>query len=206
MTVTEYPSVPDPEKLARRLGRRSLVFVGLMGAGKTVIGRRVADALKLPFIDSDHEIETVSRMTVPDLFATYGEAEFRSLERRVIARLLKSGPRVVSTGGGAFMNPLTRRAVARRGVSVWLKADLPTLMERVSRRSHRPLLNNSDPEGVMRRLMEERYPLYEESDITVHSRDEAKDVIVSEVIVALDEHLREQTRRREEEKQKESRS
>ncbi|WP_367717430.1 shikimate kinase [Nitratireductor sp. GISD-1A_MAKvit] len=195
MTVTENHSIPDTEDLARRLGRRSLVFVGLMGAGKTVIGRRVADVLKLPFIDSDHEIETVSRMTVPDLFASYGETEFRSLERRVIARLLKSGPRVVSTGGGAFMNGQTRRAVARRGVSVWLKADLPTLMERVGRRSNRPLLNNADPEGVMRRLMDERYPLYAEADIVIHSRNEPKEVIVAEVIDALDAYLQDECRK-----------
>ncbi len=206
MTVTENLSVPDIENLAHRLGRRSLVFVGLMGAGKTVIGRRVADALKLPFIDSDHEIETVSRMTVPDLFAAYGESEFRSLERRVIARLLKSGPRVVSTGGGAFMSAQTRRAVARRGISVWLKADLPTLMERVGRRSNRPLLNNDDPEGVMRRLMDERYPLYAEADIVVHSRNEAKEVIVAEVIAALDDHLQNQAPKGEDERWKDTRS
>ncbi|WP_295807964.1 shikimate kinase [uncultured Nitratireductor sp.] len=205
MTVTENPSVADTKNLVRRLGKRSLVFVGLMGAGKTVIGRRVADALKLPFIDSDHEIETVSRMTVPDLFATYGEAEFRALERRVIARLLKSGPRVVSTGGGAFMNVQTRRTVVRRGISVWLKADLPTLMERVGRRSNRPLLNGDDPEGVMRRLIDERYPLYAEADIVVHSREEAKEVIVNEVIAALDQYLQTRSSKRGDRNGKDSR-
>ncbi|EKF42006.1 shikimate kinase [Nitratireductor indicus C115] len=189
MTVTETPASTKFAGIAQKLGNRSIVFVGLMGAGKTVIGRKVAEMLGLAFIDSDHEIETVSRMTVADLFSSYGEAEFRSLERRVIARLLKSGPRVVSTGGGAFVNAQTRRAVARRGISIWLKADLPTLMERVGRKSTRPLLNNQDPESVMRRLMDERYPLYAEADIVVHSRNEPKDVIAGEVVDALAQYL-----------------
>ncbi|MDS1136585.1 shikimate kinase [Nitratireductor indicus] len=189
MTVTETPASTKFAGIAQKLGNRSIVFVGLMGAGKTVIGRKVAEMLGLAFIDSDHEIETVSRMTVADLFSSYGEAEFRSLERRVIARLLKSGPRVVSTGGGAFVNAQTRRAVARRGISIWLKADLPTLMERVGRKSTRPLLNNQDPESVMRRLMDERYPLYAEADIVVHSRNEPKDVIAGEVVDALEQYL-----------------
>lgn len=189
MTVSERPPTIDLAQLGRKLGGRPVVFVGLMGAGKTVIGRRVAEMLGMAFVDSDQEIETVSRMTVAELFAAYGEAEFRSLEQRVIARLLKSGPRVVSTGGGAFMNPQTRRAVARRGISVWLKADLPTLMERVGRKSTRPLLNGDDPEGVMRRLMDQRYPVYAEADIAVHSRNELKEVIASEVVAALDAYL-----------------
>lgn len=189
MTVTETPASTKFAGIAQKLGNRSIVFVGLMGAGKTVIGRKVAEMLGLAFIDSDHEIETVSRMTVADLFSSYGEPEFRSLERRVIARLLKSGPRVVSTGGGAFVNAQTRRAVARRGISIWLKADLPTLMERVGRKSTRPLLNNQDPESVMRRLMDERYPLYAEADIVVHSRNEPKDVIAGEVVDALAQYL-----------------
>ncbi|MCR4266829.1 shikimate kinase [Nitratireductor sp. ZSWI3] len=197
MTVTETPPSKDLAALGQRLGARSIVFVGLMGAGKTVIGRKVAEMLGLPFIDSDHEIETVSRMTVAELFTAYGEAEFRSLERRVIARLLKSGPRVVSTGGGAFVNAQTRRAVARRGVSIWLKADLPTLMERVGRKPTRPLLNNQDPEAVMKRLMDERYPLYAQADLVVHSRNEPKDVIAGEVIEALLHHLKEETLRPE---------
>ncbi|WP_048645184.1 shikimate kinase [Nitratireductor soli] len=189
MIVTDIAASSDLATLGQRLGARSVVFVGLMGAGKTVIGRRVAEMLGLPFIDSDHEIEDVSRMTVADLFSAYGEAEFRALERRVIARLLKTGPRVVSTGGGAFVNPATRRAVARRGVSVWLRADLPTLVERVGRKTTRPLLNNNDPEAVLSRLMEERYPLYAQADMVVNSRNEPKDIIAGEVIAALQAHL-----------------
>lgn len=184
----------DLPALLRRLGRRNLVFIGLMGAGKTVIGRKVAGMLGLHFADSDHEIEKVSRMTIPDLFATYGEAEFRALERRVLARLLKGGPQVLSTGGGAFMNEATRRAIARRSVSVWLKADLDTLMHRVSRRKDRPLLNADDPRVVMQRLMDVRYPIYGQADVVVRSRDEDKDVIAGEVLDSLTRFL-EQSRK-----------
>ncbi len=175
--------------LPQRLGSRSIVFVGLMGAGKTAIGRKVATALSLPFIDSDHEIEAVSRMTIPELFERYGEAEFRALEQRVILRLLEGGPQVLSTGGGAYMNPQTREAIAAHGVSVWLKADVDLLMERVSKKQNRPLLKNDDPRGVLRRLMEERYPVYAEADVTVVTRDERKETIAAEVIEALGGHL-----------------
>ncbi len=168
-----------------RLGRRSIVFVGLMGAGKTAIGRKVAAALGLPFTDSDHEIETVSRMTVPDLFERYGEAEFRALEQRVILRILEGGPQVLSTGGGAFVNAQTREAIAERGVSVWLKADIDILMERVSKKQNRPLLKTADPRAVLEKLMRERYPISAEADLTVPTRDERKEVIAAEVIDAL---------------------
>jgi shikimate kinase len=176
---------PDIHTLLKRLGRRSIVFIGLMGAGKTVIGRKVATMLGLPFTDSDHEIETVSRMTIPELFANYGEEEFRALERRVIVRLLKEGPQVLSTGGGAFMSERTRRAIARQGVSVWLKADIDTLMHRVAKRQNRPLLNTEDPRAVMQRLMDLRYPVYAQAGITVRTRDEPKEVIAAEVVDGL---------------------
>lgn len=175
--------------LLRQLGNRSIVFVGLMGAGKTAIGRKVAAALSLPFIDSDHEIEDVSRMTVPELFARYGETEFRALEQRVILRLLENGPQVLSTGGGAYMNAQTRQAIAAHGVSVWLKADLDLLMDRVSKKQNRPLLRNDDPRGVLKRLMDERYPVYAQADVTVVTRDERKETIAAEVIEALCAHL-----------------
>ncbi len=191
MTATDNQDVANIPALLNRLGRRTVVFVGLMGAGKTVIGRKVAATLGLPFIDSDHEIEDVSRMTIPDLFAAYGEEEFRALERRVIARLLKEGPQVLSTGGGAFMSAATRQAIARRGVSVWLKADLDTLMQRVAKRQNRPLLQAEDPRAVMQRLMEVRYPVYEEADVTVRSRDEPKEVIAAEVMTSLARFLAE---------------
>jgi shikimate kinase len=176
-------------RLLERLGGRSIVFVGLMGAGKTAIGRKVASYLSLPFVDSDHEIESVSRMTIPELFEQYGEAEFRGLEQRVILRVLEGGPQVLSTGGGAFMNADTRAAIAERGVSVWLKADLDLLMERVSKKQNRPLLKNDNPRGVLERLMNERYPVYAKAVITVPTRDERKEVIAAEVMAALGQHL-----------------
>ncbi len=182
----------EPDKLAaigKALGRKSIVFVGLMGAGKTAIGRGTAQALGLPFADSDHEIEHVSRMTVPELFEEYGESEFRSLERRVIARLLKGGPAVISTGGGAFMSDSTRRAIRAKGISVWLKADLDTLMTRVLRKQNRPLLKHSDPRAKMAELMEKRYPVYAEADITITSRDERKEIITNEAIAAIADFL-----------------
>jgi shikimate kinase len=172
-----------------RLGDRSIVFIGLMGAGKTAIGRRVANVLGLSFTDSDHEIESVSRMTVPDLFERYGEAEFRALEQRVIARILDHGPQVLSTGGGAYMNENTRQAIASRGISVWLKADIDILMDRVAKKQNRPLLKNPDPRAVMQRLMAERYPVYAKADVTVPTREERKEVIAAEVIAALAEAL-----------------
>jgi shikimate kinase len=175
--------------LLEALGDRSIVFVGLMGAGKTAIGRKVASALSLPFIDSDHEIETVSRMTIPELFEHYGEPEFRTLEQRVILRLLESGPQIVSTGGGAFMNEQTREAIAGHGVSVWLKADLDLLMERVAKKQNRPLLKNPDPRGVLEKLMIERHPVYAMASVTVETRDDRKETIAAEVIEALERHF-----------------
>jgi shikimate kinase len=175
--------------VARRLGARSVVFVGLMGAGKTAIGRKVAAALGIPFLDSDHEIETASRMSIPELFERYGETEFRALEQRVIARILENGPQVLSTGGGAYMNAQTRQAIAEHGIAVWLKADLDVLMERVSKKQNRPLLKNADPRAVMQKLMAERYPVYAEANVTVLTRDERKEVIAAEVIEALNRLL-----------------
>jgi len=191
MTTQTAPSpILDHATLRQRLGARSVVFVGLMGAGKTAIGRKVAGMLGLPFIDSDHEIESVSRMTIPDLFERYGEAEFRALEQRVIHRLLtENGPQVLSTGGGAFMNEQTREAIAEHGVSVWLKADLDLLMERVSKKQNRPLLKNDNPRAVLQRLMDVRYPVYATAEITVTTRDERKEVIAAEVVEALAGHF-----------------
>ena len=136
-----------------RLGTRSLVLVGLMGAGKSTVGRRLAQKLALPFRDADHEIEAAAGMTIPDIFAIHGEAHFRDGERRVIARLLQEGPMVLATGGGAFMNEETRDRIAEQGISVWLRADLDVLMRRVRKRANRPLLQTADPEGTMRNLI-----------------------------------------------------
>jgi shikimate kinase len=175
--------------LLARLGPRSIVFVGLMGAGKTAIGRRVASTLGLPFTDSDQEIESVSRMSVAELFERYGETEFRSLEQRVILRVMEGGPQVLSTGGGAFMNAQTRAAIADHGVSVWLKADIDILMDRVSKKQNRPLLKTADPRATLEKLMLERYPVYALADVTVPTREEHKEVIAAEVIEALSRHL-----------------
>jgi shikimate kinase len=167
------------------LGDRNLIFVGLMGAGKSVIGRLVAQTLGVPFIDTDSEIETVSRMTIAELFAQYGETEFRALETRVVERLLKHGPRVVSTGGGAFINENTREQIKLGGISIWLKADLDVLWERVNRRDHRPLLKTENPRQTLENLMIQRYPIYEQADLTVWSGNVRKDAMVNEVLRAV---------------------
>ena len=173
------------ERVHDQLGPRSIVLVGLMGAGKSAVGRKLAALLDLPFIDADTEIETVSKMTIPELFEHYGEPEFRSLEQRVIARLLKSGSQVLATGGGAFINETTREAIRRDGVSVWLSADLDLLMERVSRRQNRPLLRAPDPRGVMQKLIAERYPVYRLADIEVRSQDISKEEMAANVARAI---------------------
>ena len=183
------PSDSDVKSLNERartaLGERNLVFVGLMGAGKSSIGRLVAQELKLSFIDTDHEIERVSSMTIPELFAAYGEQEFRALETRVIERLLKGEPRVISTGGGAFINANTRAEIKQCGLSVWLKAELDVLWERVSKRDGRPLLKTANPKQTLQNLMNERYPIYAEADLTVISRNVRKDVIARDVLEAV---------------------
>ena len=168
-----------------RLGRRSIVLVGLMGVGKSTVGRRLASKVGLPFRDADHEIEAAAGMTIPDIFSVYGEAYFRDGERRVIARLLQDGPMVLATGGGAFMSEEIRRRIAELGVSIWLKADLEVLMSRVRKRSNRPLLQNPDPEGTMRRLMDIRYPIYAQADLTVESHEVPHDRVVNEIIRSL---------------------
>ncbi len=167
------------------LAGRSIVMVGLMGCGKSAIGRRLAAKLAIPFVDADEEIERAAGQSISDIFATHGEAHFREGERKVIQRLLTQGPQVLATGGGAFMSAETRAAVRERGLSIWLKAELPVLMRRVGKRNTRPLLKTDDPEAVMRRLMAERYPVYAEADLIVESRDVAHEVIVDEIVSAI---------------------
>jgi len=171
------------------LGPRSIVLIGLMGAGKTAVGRRLANRLELPFIDADNEIEVAAGACISEIFAEHGETYFRQGERKVIARLLENGPQVLATGGGAYMSPETRANIKAHGLSVWLKADIKVLMKRVGRRDNRPLLAAGDPEKVMKKLMEERYPIYAEADVTVESRDVPHDVIVGAVIDALADRL-----------------
>ncbi len=173
------------KEVREALGNRSIILVGLMGCGKSSVGRRIATRLGLPFIDVDEEIEVSAQKTINEIFADHGEAFFRDGERRVIARLLAAGPQVLATGGGAFINAETRDKIKASGISVWLKAELPVLMKRVSKRDNRPLLRLADPEAVMRNLMTTRYPIYALADLVVQSRDVPHDQIVSEVIEAI---------------------
>jgi shikimate kinase len=171
------------------LGSRSLVLVGMMGAGKSSIGRKLAQRLNLPFVDADTEVERAAGMSITEIFAKHGEPYFRAGEARVIARLLDSGPQVLATGGGAFMNPQSREAIRAKGISVWLKAEYEVLMKRIKRRNDRPMLKTDDPGETLRRLLLERDPVYAEADITVHSRDVPHETIISEIIAAVEPRL-----------------
>ena len=173
------------EDIREKLGNHSIVLVGLMGAGKSSIGRRLAEKLDVPFVDADHEIEVAADKTIPEIFEDHGEAYFREGERRVISRLIENGAQVLSTGGGAFINEETRQGIQARGISVWLKADLSLLMKRVMKRADRPLLQTGDPEAVMQKLMDQRYPIYATADVTVESRDVQHTQMVNEVIKVL---------------------
>ena len=171
-------------KVRAALGARSVVLVGMPGCGKSAIGRRLANRLELPFVDADDEIELAAGKAITDIFKEHGEPYFRDGERKVIARILNSGSRVLATGGGAFMSGETRDNIRNRAISVWLKAELALLLRRVLKRNNRPLLER-DPEGVMRALVETRYPVYATADITVESLDLPHDVMVYENIEAL---------------------
>jgi shikimate kinase len=175
----------DTTAVRQRLDGHAIVLVGLMGAGKTTVGRRLAEKLGLVFVDADHEIELAAGQTIPEIFSRHGEAYFREGERKVIARLLENGAQVLATGGGAYMNADTRATIRRHAISIWLRADFDLLMSRVRRRSNRPLLQNDDPEAVMKKLIAERYPVYAEADITVDSRDVAHTSIVNSIIKTL---------------------
>ncbi|HRE59610.1 MAG TPA: shikimate kinase [Micropepsaceae bacterium] len=172
----------------RPKSERTIVLVGLMGVGKTTIGRRLAQALNLPFSDADAEIEQAAGCSIADFFELYGEPAFRAGERRVIARLLDGPRHVLATGGGAFMDAGTRALTKERAVTVWLKADLDLLMKRVLRKQTRPLLKNDDPRGTMERLIAERYPVYAEADVTVETSDQPHDRVVRAILDALERH------------------
>ena len=189
-SASRGPVRGNAARICEKLGQRSVVLIGLMGAGKTTVGRRLAAALGLAFFDADQEIESAAGMTIPEIFAHHGEAYFRNGERRVLARLLEPEPRVVSTGGGAFMHADTRALVRQRSVSVWLRGDLALLLERVKRRNNRPLLRKN-PEAVLKKLIAERHPVYQNADIIVDSRAVAHEVIVNDIISALDDFLTE---------------
>ena len=173
---------------------RSLVFVGLMGAGKSAIGRRLASRLGLAFVDADNEIERAAGCSITDIFELHGEAAFRDGERRVIVRLLERPPHVLATGGGAFMDADTRATIRQRGISIWLRADLDLLVSRVARRNDRPLLAGGDARAILQRLMEERHPIYAEADIVVESMDGPHEQTVQSVLSALGAHLESQRR------------
>jgi shikimate kinase len=191
LRVAEYSKERDRQlaQIRQSLGSRSVVLIGLMGAGKTAVGRRLASSLDLPFVDADSEIEQAAGQSITEIFAEYGEDYFREGERKVIARLLDSGPQVLATGGGAYMNSETRAAIRAKGISIWLKADLRVLMKRVGRRDNRPLLSVDDPESVMKKLMAERNPIYARADITLESREVPHEVIIGAAIDALADRL-----------------
>jgi len=167
---------------------KSIVLVGLMGAGKTSVGRKLAEKLDMDFTDADEEIAGAAGCSIEDIFETYGEDAFRDVEERVISRLLEESPRVLATGGGAFMNPRTRSLIAESGISVWLRADLDMLVKRTRRRGGRPLLKNKDPRATLRKLMIERDPFYAEADIVIDATDEGPDVMARQIADALEAH------------------
>jgi shikimate kinase len=164
---------------------RSIVLVGLMGAGKTTVGRRLAKKLKLEFIDSDHEIEKAACMSVAEIFENFGEEEFRAGERRVISRLMDGPPKIIATGGGAFINEETRQLILEQGLSIWLDADIDVLVERTARRDTRPLLRNGDPKAILSELAEKRAPFYAEADLKVYSGDGPHEDVVGDIVRAL---------------------
>ncbi|CAH1665111.1 shikimate kinase 1 [Hyphomicrobiales bacterium] len=191
MTAAATIAAPDMADLRTALAGRAIVLVGMMGSGKSSVGRRLAGRLGLPFVDADTEIEMAAGMTIPEIFTQRGEAEFRSGERRVISRILTTrAPLVLATGGGAFMNAETRERVKQLGISVWLKAEPEVLMRRVRRNSNRPLLQTADPEATLRRMLTEREPVYALADITILSSDEPHEVVVGDTIAALSGYLR----------------
>ncbi|MCW5749723.1 MAG: shikimate kinase [Alphaproteobacteria bacterium] len=164
---------------------RSIVLVGLMGAGKSSVGKRLAARLGLPFVDADQEIEKAAGMTIEDIFDRFGEPHFRDGERRVIRRLLEGPRQVLATGGGAFMDPETRELIRARGRSIWLKAELDTLVRRCAKRQNRPLLKEGDPRAVLERLMEVRHPVYAQADFTVDSGEGPHELVVDEILRLL---------------------
>jgi shikimate kinase len=180
---------PAPAVVAR-LGDRSIVLIGMMGVGKSSIGRRLGARLGIPFVDADAEIERAAGMSIADIFARHGEAAFRSGEARVIARLLNSGPQVLATGGGAVMDPATRALIQEKGVSIWLSAEFELLLRRISKRkAERPMLQTADPAATLRELLAAREPIYAQADITVQSRDVPHDAVVGEIIERLADFL-----------------
>ena len=182
-------SARSVETLRERIGTRSVVLVGMPGSGKTSVGRRLAQRLELSFVDADTEIEKAADMPIADIFTTHGEPYFRAGEAKVIARILESGPRVVATGGGAFMSPDTRAKIRTQGISVWLKADFAVLLRRIKRKNDRPLFMNGDPETILKRLLTEREPVLAEADIVVVSQDSPHETTMEAIVTELERML-----------------
>jgi shikimate kinase len=182
-------SASQEAEITAALGPRSVVLVGMMGAGKSTIGRRLAARLRLTFADADTEIEAAHRMSIAEIFETHGEPYFRDGEARVIARLLDGGRSVLATGGGAFMREDTRKRIREKAVSIWLRADADIILRRVKRRADRPLLQTADPAATIGLLIEERHPVYRQADVTIASRDVPHEKIVEECIAALHGYL-----------------
>jgi shikimate kinase len=189
--VTQKSAINGPAPaIVSRLGDRSIVLVGMMGVGKSSIGRRLAARLGIPFVDADGEIERAAQMSIADFFARHGEAAFRSGEARVIARLLNGGPQVLATGGGAVMDPGTRALIRNKGVSIWLSAEFELLLRRISKRkADRPMLQTDDPAATLRELLAVREPIYAQADLTVQSRDVPHDAVVGEIVDRLSAFL-----------------
>jgi shikimate kinase len=187
--LPEQGPAVDKQAVVAALGRRAIVLVGMMGAGKSSIGRRLAAELGISFVDADSEIEKAAGMSISDMFQSKGEAYFRAGEARVIARLLDCGPQVLATGGGAFMNGQTRSLIHEKGISIWLKAERDVLLRRLRRRNDRPLLNNSNPEETLTELLRVRDPVYAEADLTIQSRDVPHETIMIEIITAIGARL-----------------
>ncbi|EJF79200.1 Shikimate kinase 1 [Candidatus Bartonella washoeensis] len=183
------PITQIKHQLLSSLDKRALVLIGLMGAGKSVIGKRVATMLHLPFYDSDQEIEKAAQMKITELFKVYGEPEFRALERRVILNLLKKKPLVLATGGGAYINEDIRQAIHKNGISIWLKVDLDILMKRVSKHPTRPLLQTANPKETMQKLMEQRYPIYANANLTINSHKESCHTVAQHVIRSVQHYF-----------------
>ena len=183
------PNSAAPARMIAQRLNKTIVLVGLMGAGKSCVGKRLAACLGLPFVDADREIEAAAGCSISDYFAVHGEKTFRDGERRVIQRLLSNPPHVLATGGGAFMDPSTRALVKSQALSVWLKAELDQLLKRVGRRNDRPLLQNVDPRAKLAELIDVRYPVYAQADLTVDSADGPPDVTVQRVLRAIEAEL-----------------
>ncbi len=188
-TAAPASSASQEAEIVAALGQRSLVLIGMMGVGKSTVGRRLAARLRLPFLDADTEIETAAGMSISDIFEVHGEPHFRDGEARVISRLLDGVSKVLATGGGAFMREETRQRIGDKAVSIWLKADADIILRRVKRRPDRPLLQTPDPAATIDRLIAERDPIYSQADLTISSRDVPHDKIVDECVDTLHGHL-----------------